>query len=65
MVGEGNCGVWGEWMSGCLMELVVVVDVRIVNWVIVNRGRSMEERIMGEVEGGIEGDCEIWEKRMG
>ena len=65
MVAHGNCGLPGESMTTSLMHLLVLVHLRILNWLIVNSPRTMEQRIIPDLHRGIDGDSQISQNRMG
>ena len=65
MVAHGNCGLSGESMTASLMHLLVLVHLRILNWLIVNSPRTMEQRIIPDLHRGIDGDSQISQNRMG
>ncbi|KAJ0080086.1 hypothetical protein Patl1_22404 [Pistacia atlantica] len=56
MFARGNCGLSGESMTASLMHLLVLVHLRILNWLIVNSPRTMEQRIIPDLHRGIDGD---------
>ena len=65
MFARGNCGLLGESMTASLMHLLVLVHLRILNWLIVNSPRTMEQRIIPDLHRGIDGDSQISQNRMG
>ena len=65
MFARGNCGLSGESMTASLMHLLVLVHLRILNWLIVNSPRTMEQRIIPDLHRGIDGDSQISQNRMG
>ena len=64
MFARGNCGLSGESMTASLMHLLVLVHLRILNWLIVNSPRTMEQRIIPDLHRGIDGDSQISQNRM-
>ena len=52
-------------MTASLMHLLVLVHLRILNWLIVNSPRTMEQRIIPDLHRGIDGDSQISQNRMG
>lgn len=64
MFARGNCGLSGESMTASLMHLLVLVHLRILNWLIVNSPRTMEQRIIPDLRRGIDGDSQISKNRM-
>ena len=46
MFARGNCGLSGESMTASLRHLLVLVHLRILNWLVVNSPGTMEQRII-------------------
>ena len=65
MFARGNCDLSGESMTASKMHLLVLVYLRILNWLIVNSPRTMEQRIIPDLHRGIDGDSQISQNRMG
>ena len=65
MFARGNCGLSGESMTASLRHLLVLVHLRILNWLVVNSPRTMEQRIIPDLHRGIDGDSQISQNRMG
>ena len=64
MFARVNCGLSGESMTASLMHLLVLVHLRILNWIVVNSPRAMEQRIIPDLHRGIDGDSQISQNRM-
>ena len=52
-------------MTASLRHLLVLVHLRILNWLVVNSPRTMEQRIIPDLHRGIDGDSQISQNRMG
>ena len=61
MFARGNCGLSGESMTASLMHLLVLVHLRILNWIVVNSPRLW---IIPDLRRGIDGDSQISQNRM-
>ena len=52
-------------MTASKMYLLVLVHLRILNWLVVNSPRTMEQRIIPDLHRGIDGHFQISQNRMG
>ena len=51
-------------MTASLRHLLVLVHLRILNWLVVNSPGTMEQRIISDLDRGIDGDSQISQNRM-
>ena len=52
-------------IDDCIFDvLLVLVHLRILNWLVVNSPRAMEQRIIPDLHRGIDGDSQISQNRM-
>ena len=65
MVARGNCGLPGESITASLMHLLVLVHLRILNWLVVNSPRTMEQRVISDLRRDIDGESQISKNRIG
>jgi hypothetical protein len=57
-----NCGLSGESITASLMHLLV--HLRILNWLVVNSPRTVEQRVIPDLHRDIDGDSQISKNRM-
>lgn len=65
MFARGNCGLSGESMTASKMHLLVLVHLRILNWLVVNSPRLCNKGLSWTyLHRGIDGDSQISQNRM-
>jgi hypothetical protein len=60
MFARGNCGLVGESMTASLMHLLVLVHLKILNWLVVNSPGLWNKGLYRTyLHRGIDGDSQI------